>query len=131
MELVFGLMWVIFITGEVDIFAGPFFGESSSGFFQIEMVGFFHAFEEIDATEGSLIGLIDGVVFEWILLIAEDVLGFGGVGWFGLWKEWTGIGVELVVGLYFFHDFVGELFVEGGFGFGGGGEKGVDCFHVL
>lgn len=124
-------MWVIFFSGEVDIFAGSFFGESSSGFFQIEMVGFFHAFEEIDATEWSLIGLIDGVVFEWISLVAEDILGFGGVGLLGFGKVGFVMGVELVVGLYFFHDFVGELFAEGGFGFGGGGEKGVDCFHVL
>ncbi len=46
-------------------------------------------------------------------------------------KVGFGMRVELLVGFYFFHDFVGELFAVGGFGLGGGWEKGLDCFHCL
>ncbi len=55
---------MIFISGGVDIFAGSFFGESPGGFFQIEMVGFSHAFKKLNTTDRSLMGLIDGEVFE-------------------------------------------------------------------
>ena len=56
----------------------------------------------------------------------------GGLKFFGKLRFGLKVmGLELGVGLDFFHDFVGELFAEGGLGFGGGGEKGLDCFHGL
>ena len=98
------------------------------------MVRFLQSFEKLHATDGALIVLVDGVVFNCVFLVPEDILWFEGTGLELLGK--FGFGLELLdlkgmVGLYFFHDFVGELFSEGGFGFGGGGKERVNSFHCL
>ena len=98
------------------------------------MVGFLHSLEQVHTTNWSLIGLVDGIVFNRVLFVAKDILGFsvGGLKFFGeLRFGLKGVRLELGVRLDFFHDFKGELFAEGGFGFGSGGEKGVNCFHGL